>query len=176
MRAKENKLRILGVDPGLSITGYGCINLEYDNFNIREGNIKLIEAGVIRTKPKDPIEKRLAIHFNDFSEIIEDFKPDVIVIEDLYSHYKNPRTAIIMGHVRGTIITAAGIRSLKVVSYSANRIKSSLTGNGHASKEQVQRMIKSVLGLDSVPAPADVADALAGALCHANAVNRQTAG
>lgn len=168
-------MRILGVDPGLSITGYGCINLICDNKSARAGNIKLIEAGVIRTKPKDPIEKRLAIHFDDFSEILEDFKPDVIVVEDLYSHYKNPRTAIIMGHVRGAIIAAAGVRSLKVVSYSANRIKSSLTGNGHASKEQVQRMIMSVLGLDSVPTPADVADALAAALCHANVVNRQTA-
>ncbi len=162
-------MRILGVDPGLSITGYGCVSV---NLNTPEaGNrIILIEGGVIRTKSSNSLGSRLAVLFEDFTEIIKDFKPDVVVIEDLYSHYKNPRTAIIMGHARGTLIAASSCKGIEIVPYSANRVKKSLTGHGHSTKEQMQRMIMTLLGLKTPPSPADVADALAIALCHANVV------
>jgi len=164
-------VRILGVDPGLQVTGYGCITADTLSQASRGGGIVLAEAGVIRTSRTDSLEKWLAVLLADFLEILADFKPDVMVVEDLYSHYKNPRTAIIMGHARGTIMAAAGMHALAVVPYSANRIKKSLTGNGHAAKEQMQRMIMSLLGLDAPPSPPDVADALAVALCHANVIS-----
>ncbi|MFC1553247.1 crossover junction endodeoxyribonuclease RuvC [candidate division KSB1 bacterium] len=160
-------MRILGIDPGLENTGYGCIE-------VLNNDIILNEAGVIKTKRNHALEVRLTSIFDNLCEIINEFNPDIVVIEELYSHYKHPKTAIIMGHARGAIILAAGKNSVGVVSYSANRIKKSLTGNGHASKEQVQMMIMSVLNLDSPPSPPDISDALAAALCHANVVNRNT--
>src|SRR5262249_4304003 len=99
-------------------------------------------------------------------EVIEQFRPDVVAVEQLYAHYNHPRTAILMAHARGVIFLAAGLRGLPVVSYSATRIKKTITGNGHASKDQEQRTIQRELGLDKLPEPADVADALAAALCH----------
>jgi len=163
-------VRILGVDPGLHITGYGSVNVKASYSHNRDSRIVLLEAGVIRTNKTEPFGKRLSVLFNDFSDIINDLRPDIVAIEDLYSHYANPRTAIIMGHARGTIMVSAGLQSIEIISYSANRIKKSLTGNGHASKEQMQRMIMSLLGLQTPPSPPDVADALAVALCHANVV------
>ena len=159
-------MRILGIDPGLEITGYGCINVEDDG-------IILVEAGVIRTNRYDDISTRLTNLYNNFTDILTDFNPEAVVVEELYAHYKHPRTAIIMGHARGTIMLAAGMQSINVVSYGANRIKKSLTGSGHASKEQMQRMVMSLLGLDKPPSPPDIADAIAAALCHANVVVRQ---
>ena len=156
----------MGIDPGLEITGYGCIDAE-------SNGIILVEAGVIRTKRSDKILNRLTKLYDNFFELLADVRPGIVVIEELYAHYKHPRTAIIMGHARGTLILAAGKASVDVVSYSANRIKKSLTGNGHATKEQMQRMIMSVMSLNKPPSPHDVSDALAVALCHANAINRR---
>src|SRR5207237_2576500 len=96
----------------------------------------------------------------------EQFQPSVLAVEQLYAHYQHPRTAILMGHARGTILLAAAQRGLEVVSYNATRIKKTITGSGRASKEQMQRTIQRELGLAQVPEPADVADALAAALCH----------
>lgn len=158
-------MRILGIDPGLEITGYGCIS-------IHDGGINFNEAGVIRTKKSDDLPVRLTELYDGFTDILKEFEPGVVVIEDLYTHYNFPKTAIIMGHARGTLILAAGQKSIQVVSYSATRIKKSLTGNGHASKEQMQRMIMSLLGMAEPPSPPDIADALGTALCHANVVNR----
>ncbi len=158
-------MRILGIDPGLGITGYGCIS-------ISDSGLELVEAGVICTKKTDQLPQRLTVLFDNIAELLKDVNPDVVVIEELYSHYNHPRTAIIMGHARGTLLLAAGRRNIDVVSYGANRIKKSLTGNGHASKEQMQLMIKSLLELDEPPKPPDVADALAVALCHTNVINR----
>ncbi len=158
-------MRILGIDPGLGITGYGCISMS-------DSGLELVEAGVIRTKKTDQLPQRLTVLFDNISELLKDVNPDVVVIEELYSHYNHPRTAIIMGHARGTLLLAAGRKNIDVVSYGANRIKKSLTGNGHASKEQMQLMIKSLLELDEPPKPPDVADALAVALCHINVINR----
>ena len=98
--------------------------------------------------------------------MLDQFKPGVVAVESLYAHYEHPRTAILMGHARGVIFLAAAQRDLPVLSYNATSIKKTVTGNGRASKDQVQRTIQRELGLDRLPEPSDVADALAVALCH----------
>ncbi len=98
--------------------------------------------------------------------MIDQFHPQAVAVEQLYAHYEHPRTAILMGHARGVIFLAAAQRDLPVVSYNATRIKKTITGNGRASKDQVQRTIQRELGLVLLPEPPDVADALAVALCH----------
>ena len=156
----ESRRRILGIDPGLHITGYGVLEA---------GAMRPVvcEAGVIRpgtTKP-DMASRVLAI-YDGVIEVIEQFSPEAVAVEQLYAHYKHPRTAILMGHARGVIFLAAAQRQVPVVSYNATRIKKTITGSGRASKEQVQRTIQRELGLAKVPDPPDVADALAVALCH----------
>jgi crossover junction endodeoxyribonuclease RuvC len=150
----------LGVDPGLQVTGYGIIELSPQRPLI-------CEAGVIRSRDAGgDMASRLLSVYNGIVEVIEQFHPEVLAVEQLYAHYKHPRTAILMGHARGAILLAAGQRELPVVSYNATRVKKTITGNGRASKDQVQRTIQRELGLVKVPEPPDVADALAVALCH----------
>lgn len=155
-------LRILGVDPGLAITGYGLVEVE-------EGQPLLLEAGVLRTRRGDPIETRLATLYDGLREIMEEHGPDTVVIEEVYSKFGRPGVGIKIGHARGVLFLAAAKLGLPVVSYSATRIKKALTGNGRASKEQVSRMAKARLRLKELPGPKDVSDALAAALCHCNA-------
>src|SRR5438445_31597 len=109
---------------------------------------------------------RILSVYNGIVEIIEQFQPGVLAVEQLYSHYRHTRTAILMGHARGAIFLAAAQRGLEIVSYNATRVKKTITGNGRASKDQVQRTIQFELGLSQLPEPPDVADALAVALCH----------
>lgn len=151
-------MRILGIDPGLRITGYGVIDYQ----PLRP---VLIDGGVIRLKPKTPLADRLVELDAELDSLIEEYKPDVVAVEQLYSHYAHPRTAILMGHARGVILLTARRRGVRVEQYAANRVKQSLTGHGHASKAQVQRAIQSQWNLADPPEPADVADALAIALC-----------
>ncbi len=157
-------MTILGIDPGLRVTGYGLVKSS-------ERGPVLIEAGEIRSKPSNPLERRLAELFHGLKDVVEEFKPDVIAIEELYSHYKHPRTAVIMGHTRGVFFLVAGIAGIPVFSYSATRIKKSLTGAGHASKDQVAGMIARTLSCTDAAGHADVTDAIAAALCHLNAVS-----
>jgi len=152
-------MRILGIDPGLNITGYGILDVVESRFGI-------VEAGVIRTDKNDEMSRRLLDIANELGNVIGQYEPDELSIEELYSHYDHPRTAIIMGHARGIILLKAAETGLPVFPYSSTRIKKSLTGNGRASKRQMQLMIASTLGLKDVPDPPDVADALAVALCH----------
>jgi crossover junction endodeoxyribonuclease RuvC len=154
---------VLGVDPGLGVTGYAVI----EN---KSGMTKLIEAGVIRSKASLPLERRLFELYSNFEGIAGEFKPDVLAIEELYSHYSHPKTAVIMGHVRGLFFLLAGKTGIPVFSYSATRIKKSISGAGHASKEQVANMVASLLKLNVSDSPADVTDAIATALCHINTV------
>lgn len=161
-------MRILGIDPGLNITGYGIIE--------ENGEILTVhEAGVVRTDTKEAMEKRLLDIGRDVQTVIEQFKPDAIAIEELYSHYKHPRTAIIMGHARGIVFMKAAEANVKVFPYSSTKVKNALTGNGRASKRQVQQMICSTLNLTRVPEPPDVADALAVALCHLRTLRQKEA-
>ena len=128
----------------------------------------MVEAGVLRSRDKDPLEKKLLEIHRGMTEVVREFAPSVVVVEELYSKYNHPRTAILMGHARGTIYIAAAARGIPVVSYAPTRIKKSLTGNGRAGKAQMQRMVQQVFGLNQTPHPPDVADALAVALCHHN--------
>ena len=151
--------RILGVDPGLNITGYGVLD-------VVAGKLKLCEGGIIRGTSGAPLARRVAQIHEGVAEVIATFKPDVLAIEELYSHYKRPRTAILMGHARGVICLAGAQAGIPVVHYAATQVKRILTGSGRAPKAQVQYAIQRELGLPQVPEPADVADALAIALCH----------
>lgn len=155
-------VRILGVDPGLQVTGYAVIETA-------DRGPRTCEAGVVRStvgRESADMAPRLAALYNGIVEVIDQFQPRVVVVEQLYAHYAHPRTAILMAHARGVIFLAAGQRNLPVVSYNATRIKKTIAGNGRASKEQVQRTIQRELSLAQLPEPPDVADALAAALCH----------
>lgn len=154
-------MRILGIDPALGITGYGLIELS-------GRNLKVVEAGVIHSNAKNRIEKRLSEIYTKTAKLIEDTKPHVTVLEELYSHYKHPRTSIIMGHARGIICLAVEEKKVKLVNYPSTRIKKAITGKGHASKQQMQRTVTALLKLKKVPEPVDVTDALALAVAHAN--------
>ena len=157
-------MRILGIDPGLQVCGYACLEMGEDKE-------KLIEAGVIRIASGSAIEQKLNRLAEDTQSLLESFKPDVVAVEELYSHYAHPRTAILMGHARGVILQKCAQAAIEVRSFSATRIKKSLTGNGRASKEQVQKTIQTILSLPQIPEPNDVADAIATAMCCANSIN-----
>jgi crossover junction endodeoxyribonuclease RuvC len=157
---------ILGIDPGLRCTGFGAIKLS-------GSDVTLVEAGVVRTNNKEELACRLTELAGGLSEIIEELTPSVMVVENLYSNYKHPRTAILMGHARGALILTAAQRNIQVINYQATTIKKSLTGHGRASKSQMQRTIQTALSMKELPEPADVADALAVALCHVNTVRGQ---
>lgn len=152
---------ILGIDPGLQVCGYAVLEKKLLDS-------KLIEAGVFRTNGKADLHERLNQIAADIRQVLELHKPQAVAVEQLYAHYKHPRTAILMGHARGVILQQAAEAGADVKSFSATRIKKSLTGNGHAGKGQMQRAIQATLGLPSVPEPPDVADAIAIALCCAN--------
>ena len=160
-------MRILGIDPGLQVCGYACLEAE-------RGEEKLIEAGVIRTERDDVLEQRLNRIAEDAESLLRSFTPDVVAVEELYSHYAHPRTAILMGHARGVILQKCAEAAIEVRSFSATRIKKSVTGNGRASKEQIQRTIQTILCLAELPEPNDVADAIAAAMCCANSIKSIT--
>ena len=130
--------------------------------------VKLKEAGVIRTKARDAISVRLEKIHESLLSIVKEYKPEVLVLEKLYSHYKHPVTSILMGHARGAICLVAGSAGVRLVNFPSTRIKKAVTGNGHASKRQIQGMIQKLLRLKEKPHPMDVSDALACALCYVN--------
>ncbi len=158
---EEAELRILGIDPGLGKTGYAVLSVAE-----RNAEPALLEAGVIRSPESAPLEERLRELHRDLSEIIRQFRPGVMAIENLYSHYNHPRTSIVMGHARGVIFLAAAQAEIPVRSYAATEIKKSLLGTGRATKAQMQQMVQKRLGLPALPEPPDVADAAAAAYCH----------
>lgn len=152
------KYRVLGVDPGLNVTGYGIVDFG-------AGAAAVVEAGTIRTDPGADMPRRIEQIHADLAELLREFKPDLVAIEKLYAHYKHPRTAILMAHARGVVMLAARQVGIGVRDLPATKVKKALTGNGHASKQQVQHAVKSECGLKKLPEPPDVADALAIALC-----------
>lgn len=160
-------MRFLGIDPGLERTGYGVLDVAAPGAPPR-----LVEAGVIRTRREDDLADRLLEIRVGLAAVLAEFRPDAAAVEALYAHYKHPRTAILMGHARGVVFLAAAEAGVPVASYNATKVKKSLVGSGHASKMQMQRAIQSAFGLAEPPEPADVADALAVALCHAHRVTR----
>ena len=150
-------MRVLGIDPGLGTTGYGLVELE------RTG-LRLCEAGTVRTRAGDPLPQRLAVLFEGIQEVIRDCRPDLIALEDLYSEYRFPRTALLMAHARGTVCLAAAQAEVRLVSYAPAEVKSAVVGSGKASKVQVQGTVQRMFGLSDPPQPNDVADALALAI------------
>jgi crossover junction endodeoxyribonuclease RuvC len=151
--------RVLGIDPGLNITGYGV--LEVSNTGPR-----VCEAGVVRGRTRNSLTARLVEIHDGVAEVIAALKPSAMALEQLYSHYQRPRTAILMGHARGVICLAAAQAGIPVVHYSSTHVKKILTGNGRASKLQMQSAVQRELRLEKLPEPHDVGDALAIALCH----------
>jgi crossover junction endodeoxyribonuclease RuvC len=151
-------MRILGIDPGLLITGYGVVDFS-------GARPKLVDGGVIRLNGKASLADRLVVLERELNGLIEEYRPDICAVEQLYSHYNHPRTAILMGHARGVILLAARREKVVVEQFSANRIKKSVVGHGHAGKDQVQRAIMQLLKLNTPLKPPDVADALAVAIC-----------
>jgi len=152
-------MNILGIDPGLNTTGYGVLE-----FNAKQP--RLVEAGVVRSKQGATLAERVKDIHIGVAEVLAALKPETLAIEELYTHYDRPTTAILMGHARGVIVLAAAEASVHVVSYRATQIKKTITGNGHAAKWQMQEAVRRELGLPKLPEPPDVADALAIALCH----------
>jgi crossover junction endodeoxyribonuclease RuvC len=155
----EPSLRIVGIDPGLQITGYALLEGTAPRPVVRE-------AGVIRPPRDADLPTRLSEIYEGVTELMKQYEPQVMAVEQLYAHYKHPRTAILMGHARGAVLLAAGQAGVPVLSYSATRIKKTITGHGRAPKDQVQRTVMRELSLLRLPEPPDVADALAVALCH----------
>lgn len=157
-------MRILGIDPGLRLTGYACV--EAVARPRRAGpDAALIEAGVIRLNGKTSVAARLVELERDLKEIIERVRPEALAIEKLYAHVKHPTTAFIMAHARGVVLLRGQTAGLMLIELGATEVKKSLTGHGHASKSQMQAGVQAQLGLAAPPKPADVADAIAIALC-----------
>lgn len=154
--------RVVGIDPGLNVTGYAVVEP-----GGRSGGGRVAEAGVIRPgKAADGMGARLSMLYDGIIEILDAYPPVALALEQVHSHWKHPRTAILMAHARGVIVLAAAQRGVPVVGYAASRIKKNLTGSGKAPKDQMQHAVRMELGLEQLPEPHDVADACAVALCH----------
>ncbi len=162
--------RVLGLDPGLQITGYAILEA-------RPSGPHVCEAGIVRsTDSRHPattdVARRVRVLYDGILEVADQFRPTAVAVESLFSHYDHPRTAILMGHARGVLLLAATWYGATVVNYTAPRVKKTMTGHGRASKEQMKRAVMQELRLPRLPEPADVADALAIALCHYHVVRR----
>ncbi|HXV18587.1 MAG TPA: crossover junction endodeoxyribonuclease RuvC [Candidatus Omnitrophota bacterium] len=158
-------MKILGVDPGLRVTGYGVIEVAR-NYP-KDPRMRLVEAGIIRTEDKSGIAERLKKIYDSLDELVTDTKPDLVAIEKLFAHYKHPATAILMGHARGAVCVLCGKRGVPLHSMPSTHVKKSVSGKGHAPKQQIQKMVQYHLGLSRTPEPPDVADALAVAIAYA---------
>ena len=152
-------MRILGIDPGYGIVGYGIIDTD--------DGLRAVDYGVINTPKEEAMPARLAIIFESLKAIIEKYKPDEIAIEELFFN-NNAKTAITVGQARGVLVVAAANRNIPIYEYTPLQIKQALTGYGRADKKQMQNMVKMMLGLNAIPKPDDAADALAAAICHAH--------
>ena len=155
-------MRIVGIDPGLRLTGYACVELQRAG-----GTPALLEAGVIRLKQGDPVIRRLRALHEELSELLDELRPGRMAVEAVFAHVAHVRTAIVMGHGRGVVLLAAAQRDIPVDELSPAEVKKALTGKGQASKAQMQRAAMAQFGLRELPEPPDVADAIAIAACCA---------
>jgi crossover junction endodeoxyribonuclease RuvC len=158
---RKSSLRILGIDPALRITGYGAIER-------RNGTVHLIEAGVIVPRVRGTLEQRLQELHAGITEVISQVEPASIVIEELYTNYRNPLSALLMGHARGVLCLAGAQAGITVHTLGHARVKRALVGSGSARKEQINAMVTRLLRLRHAPEPHDVSDALALALAFLN--------
>lgn len=150
--------RYLGIDPSLTSTGYAVLER-------RPRGAFLLEGGILCSTRGDSLHRRVQEIARGLREVLEELKPEVVAIEQVFSHTQNPKTALLMAHARGAILLTLADADLPVVSYTPTQIKRLLTGSGRASKEQIQHAVKAELKLDKIPEPNDVADASAVALC-----------
>lgn len=153
-------MRILGIDPGFKATGYGCI--EIDN-----RLVALIETGTIEPRQKDLIEKRIQEIYTILGSLIDEHKPQILVLEKLYAHYRHPVTASKLGHVRGVICLLCAQKNIELVEHSVKRIRKALTGNGNATKVQTKKIVADILKINETKLTLDASDALALALGYA---------
>jgi len=154
-------LRILGIDPGSRVTGYGVV--EFDR-----GRLSLVMAGAITAGSRAPdLPARLRSAADGLRDVIHRWSPEVAAVENVF-HHANVRSALVLAHVRGALILEAARAALVVHEYTALQVKKALVGNGHAEKEQVRSMVMRLLSLKELPRPHDVSDALAVAICHAH--------
>ncbi len=149
---------VLGIDPGLSRCGYGVVTRS-------GGSMAAVAGGVISSPPSMPLPDRLRTLYDELRALVGEFRPDAVVVERVFFQV-NARTAMATGQAAGVALVAAAEAGCEVAQYTSNEVKQALVGYGGATKEQVQRMVASVLGLSEPPRPADVADALALAACH----------
>jgi len=153
-------MKIIGIDPGIALTGYGIVELKNNIYNV-------IDYGKIETFPEMLKTQRLEKIYNDLSTLFLFHRPDVLALEELFFN-KNSKTAITVGEARGVIILCATQHNIPVFEYTPLQVKQAITGYGRAEKVQMQRMIKMILNLNETPKPDDVADALGIAVCHGN--------
>jgi crossover junction endodeoxyribonuclease RuvC len=156
---------ILGIDPGLANTGYGVVASA--SAAPGSGRLAALDGGVIQTRPEARPERRLADIHEAIAALLVEHEPDAVALEELYFG-QNVRTAFAVGQARGVAMLAAGQRGLSCTSYTPQKIKSAVCGNGRAEKDQVARMVQALLGLPEPPRPDHAADALAVAICHIN--------
>jgi crossover junction endodeoxyribonuclease RuvC len=152
---------VLGIDPGVANTGYGVVAQ-------RAGRLVALDGGVVETAAGRPPEARLVIVHERIAELMDAYRPDAVALEDLYFG-ANAHSAFAVGQARGVIHLAAGQRGIRCTSYTPQQVKGAVCGTGRAAKDQVQRMVQALLGLAELPRPDHAADALAVAICHANA-------
>ena len=153
-------MRVLGVDPGLGITGFSILDT-------KRNQIHLSAYGTIKPKPKDTLPKRLNYLFEEMNKILDQFSPDIMAIEDAF-YSKNVKSAMTLGQARGSLILAAAQADIPVYEFAPRKVKMSVCGNGAASKEQVSYMVTQILKLKEPPKPLDVSDAMAVGLCYIN--------
>lgn len=151
---------VLGIDPGTAVTGYGVVRARGTR---AAGDAELLECGIIRTKPTQPLAARLADIYEGVRELIERHQPQAIAVEDVF-YARNVRTTVVLGHARGVVLLAGQQAGLAIHEYPPSDIKKAVTGSGAATKEQVQFMVMKLLRLKSAPQPADAADGVAAAL------------
>jgi crossover junction endodeoxyribonuclease RuvC len=156
-------MKILGVDPGTLVTGYGIIDVDLRG----DRNFLLIEAGTIEPSAKAPLLIRVQKIYKNLSDIVVQYKPVVMVLEKLYSHYKHPTTACKLGHVRGVICLVCAHHEIQLEEQSVKRIRKSLVGDGNATKEQTREVVAHALRIDATKLSLDASDALALALGYA---------
>lgn len=153
-------MRILGVDPGSRVCGYGVVDLEED------GSYRYVECGVLTAKAEDAVELRLGELARSLTDVINELRPTEMAVEDVFTHL-NARSALALAQARGAVLAVAGTCGVTVHSYAPAVVKNTVTGRGRASKEQVSKMVQALVGLRKAPSP-DAADALAVAITHAH--------
>lgn len=153
-------MRLVGVDPGTHVTGYGVLD-------VSAGRIDVLEAGEMTPRKSDPLPRRILTIYKNLVDVLEKYTPQVMVLEKLYAHGQRPLISGIMGHARGVICLACAQQSMELVEYSVKRVRQSVTGNGNATKIQTRRMVAHLLNIDESQLTLDASDALALAVGHA---------